>query len=211
MKRREHCREAEAPLEADRQIDERDDERKEDREERLALELAPDLGAHRLGPADRITARAESVRERGVDRGRGGLRGALRGGARRAEPRPHDVLVGRAELLDLGIVDPRGIERPADAVRPHRVRRPDLDQRAARELDRVVQAVYQKQRESGDDDGGREAVGPAAPLDEVVVGVGEEADHVRRSEWPCPAGAAARSCRRFAPRRSRSPSTRRYR
>src|SRR5205809_662205 len=52
---------------------------------------------------------------------------------------------------------------------------------AAGELDRVVQPVHQEQGKPGDDEGRGEAVGPAAPFDEVVVGVGEEADHVRRS------------------------------
>src|SRR6266700_960550 len=98
---------------------------------------------------------------------------------------------------------PSRVERRPQPVGTDRLRRLHLDQGAARELDRIVQAVHEEERESRDDDERRQAVGPAAPLDEIVVGVGEEADHVRRSEWPCPAGAAARSCRRFARRTRR--------
>src|SRR5579884_3628701 len=81
-----------------------------------------------------------------------------------AQPRAHYVLGGRAELLDLGVADPGGVEGAAELARAHGRGGLDLDERAARELDRVVEAVHEKQREAGHDDGVREPVGPAAPL-----------------------------------------------
>src|SRR5439155_1715051 len=134
--------------------------------------------------------RAEGVCQRRVHRGRGRLGRALREAAGRPEPRPHHIVQGIAELLDLGVTDPRRVECAAERGGADRLRRLHLDERAARELDRVVQAVYQEQGEAGNDESRRERVGPAAPADEIVRGVGEEADHLRRSGWPCRAGAA---------------------
>src|SRR5207249_9788469 len=108
-----------------------------------------------------------------------------------------------ADLLVLGVTDPRSADCAAKRGAADRLRSLNLHDRADSELDRVVQALYQEQGEPGNDESRRERVGPAAPADESVRGVGEEADHLRRSGWPCRAGAAARSCRRFAPRRSR--------
>src|SRR5438034_8873009 len=113
------------------------------------------------------------------------------------------VFGGSAELLDLRVANPRRVEGASDPLGADCFLRLHLNERAAGELDRVIQPMHQEQRESGNDDRRGEPVGPAAPLDEVVVGVGEESDHLRRSGWPCPAGGRARSCRRSGPRTRR--------
>src|SRR5206468_12219225 len=115
------------------------------------------------------------------------------------DPRADHVFVGRTELLNLRVADAGRVERAADALGPDGLRRLDLDQRATGELDRVVQPPHQEQGESGDDDRRGEPVRPAAPLDEVVIRVGEESDHLRRTGWPCPAGGRASTCRRREP------------
>src|SRR3989475_618688 len=203
VERREHGGEAEAPLEPDGEVNEGDDERKQDREEGLALELAPHLRADRLGAQDLIVLgrRAQGACQGRVHRRRGGFGGAFDRGVRPPAARPDHVFVDRAALLNLRVANAGRIERAADALRSNGLGRLHLNQRAAGELDGVVQAAHQEQRESGNDDRRREPIGPAAPLDEVVIGVGEESDHLRRSRWPCPADGRARSCRRCEPRR----------
>src|SRR5690242_18908633 len=161
----------------------RDDEREEDREERLALELASHLRADRLRADDRKGRgrRSQAERQGGEHGGGRRLGRPLGGGSRDHDAHSIQEHTRPAELLDVRIPDSRRVEGPADPLGAHGLRRPHLDERTAGERVRVVQPVHQKQGETGDDDRRREPVGPPAPFDEIVVGVGEESDHLTRS------------------------------
>src|SRR5207249_6624667 len=74
-------------------------------------------------------------------------------------------------------VEPDVVQRLADPRRRDHGLRLDLEQRAARELDAVVETAGGQESHADEHDGTGDHVGPAGPLDEIVFRVREESDH----------------------------------
>src|SRR5690606_20768268 len=76
--------------------------------------------------------------------------------------------------LDLGPGDALGLERAAAPADIHGLDRLDLHQRAAGELDAVIDPAHEQCNDPGQEEHSRQHIGKTAVGQEVVVGVGEE-------------------------------------
>ena len=131
---------------------------------------------HDLLSRDADVGRAELALQRRLDlRGRALHR---RAGRRRMARGPHGELSRRAELLDLRARVARGVDRRADVADVGRLGELELHQRAAGELDALVESSVQDERDqAGGDEGGGEADCQAPALDEIDLRVVQDAQH----------------------------------
>ena len=163
-----------------REVHQRDEERDENRDDRAAPELAADLRADGLGADDleRVLRRTLGERFRSCATSIGAA------GVPSRTLRLDREVAGRAERRDFRVLDAAGVERGTHLGGVGRLDELELHQRAARELDAVVEAAAQRERAEPDhDEGDREPGGPAPPADEIDFGVVQDAQHQMLSVW----------------------------
>src|SRR2546428_11249013 len=82
-----------------------------------------------------------------------------------------------ADRRNLGAIEANVVQRRADHARLDPLVHLDLHQRAAGELDAVVEAAGQQKYQTYEHDAAGQRKRPAAPLDEIVIRIREESDH----------------------------------
>jgi hypothetical protein len=162
--RRQHRADGVLPFEAEPEIDQDAEQRDDDADDAVAGELGGDARADYLGAAE-VDGIAEGVlhqRDHPL----------LRLVAALLALHADEHVVRRAELDHLHVAEIEGIERGADLADVGRaVLRLDLDDRAALEVDAVVQADGKEQRERDDRHHDRQRHGDNSPPHERDSGV----------------------------------------
>ena len=173
MRRGQHGRDTESPLEAKREIEQCDEQRDDDGDHRIAAQLTTDARADGL-PADNsgfagpefLVQRRLDITCRALDAGTGGV------------PRRADGEIARtAELLNLRAGVSGRIHRRANVAHVGWLLECDLYQRAASELDAPVDAVHTEEDQACGDEYGGDADRNAPGLDEIVLGTVKDAQH----------------------------------
>ena len=175
--RRGHDRgRTEAPFEAIGEVEDHRRERQHDGGDRLGAQLRTHLGADRAGPLEGVRAGADDIVEGGADGARRRL-GVVEVRPFLGGPGADHEFIDPAELLDLGVADPLLRQPGAHRADVDGLLRGDVGQRAAGELDAVVEPPDQHQDQAGDEDDRRDDERIPASANEIDVRVREECAH----------------------------------